>query len=58
MLVMTEMAVAVVLLIGAALMIRSFLAIRQVNPGFDVVQHDGLRGAVAIPYDEYAYRAG
>jgi predicted permease len=29
------MALALVLLIGAALLIRSFIAIRQVNPGFD-----------------------
>jgi predicted permease len=34
-LVTAEMALAVVLSIGAALLIRSFLAIRQVNPGFD-----------------------
>jgi putative ABC transport system permease protein len=34
-LVTAEMALAVVLLIGAALLIRNFLAIRQVNPGFD-----------------------
>lgn len=34
-LVTTEMALALVLLIGAALLIRSFIAIRQVNPGFD-----------------------
>ncbi len=34
-LVITEMALAVVLMIGAALLIRTFVAIRQVNPGFD-----------------------
>jgi predicted permease len=34
-LVSAEMALALVLLIGGALMIRTFLAIRQVNPGFD-----------------------
>jgi putative ABC transport system permease protein len=34
-LVATEVALAVVLLIGAALLIRTFLAIRQVNPGFN-----------------------
>jgi len=34
-LVTAEMALAVVLLIGAALLIRTLIAIRQVNPGFD-----------------------
>ena len=34
-LVTTEMALALVLLVGAALLIRTFLAVRQVNPGFD-----------------------
>lgn len=34
-LVTTEIALALVLLIGAALLIRTFVAIRQVNPGFD-----------------------
>jgi putative ABC transport system permease protein len=35
-LVITEMALALVLLIGAALLIRTSLALRTVNPGFDL----------------------
>jgi hypothetical protein len=34
-LVTTEVALALELLVGAALLIRTFIAIRQVNPGFD-----------------------
>ena len=34
-LVAAEMALAVILLIGAALMIRTFVGLRSVNPGFD-----------------------
>ena len=34
-LVITEMALALVLLVGAALLIRTFAALRGVNPGFD-----------------------
>ena len=34
-LVVTEMALAVVLLVGAALLIRTFAAMRSVDPGFD-----------------------
>jgi putative ABC transport system permease protein len=33
-LVMTEMALALILLVGAALLIRTFAALRNVNPGF------------------------
>ena len=34
-LVVTEVALALMLLIGSALLIRSFVALREVNPGFD-----------------------
>jgi len=34
-LVVTEMSLAIVLLVGAALLIRTFLALRTVDPGFD-----------------------
>jgi putative ABC transport system permease protein len=34
-LVISEMSLAIVLLIGAALLIRTFVALRTVNPGFD-----------------------
>jgi putative ABC transport system permease protein len=35
-LVITEIALAVVLLVGAALLIRTFAALRTVNPGFEI----------------------
>ncbi len=34
-LVISEVSLAIMLLIGAALMIRTFIALREVNPGFD-----------------------
>src|SRR5262249_20646141 len=47
-LLVMEISVAVVLLIGAGLLIRTFIAIRQVNPGFDthnlLTMHMSLAG--------------
>jgi putative ABC transport system permease protein len=51
-LVISEMALAVVLLIGAALLIRTSIAIRRVNPGFDAHQVLTMRMSLAGPQFE------
>ena len=48
-LVMVETALAVVLLIGSALLIRTFVAIRQVDPGFDARNVLTMRMSLADP---------
>jgi predicted permease len=55
-LVTTEMALAVVLLVGAALLIRTFLAIREVNPGFDA--HNVLTMRMSLTGPQFESVAG
>jgi putative ABC transport system permease protein len=52
MFVMAEIAIAVVLLVGAGLMLRSFGALRRVNPGFD--SSNVLTMRVQLPGARYA----
>ena len=55
-LVVSEIALALVLLIGAALMIRSFASIRGVRPGFDA--HNVLTLRVSTSSPHYTTTAG
>jgi len=56
-LVIAEMALAVVLLVGAGLLIRSFIELTRVDPGFDPDQAVSVRVSLAGPrYDEPAAR--
>jgi putative ABC transport system permease protein len=55
-LVTTEIALALVLLVGAALLIRTFLAIRAVNPGLDA--HDVLAMRMSLTGPQFEKVAG
>jgi len=50
-LVITEVALALMLLVGAGLLIRSFYRLQQVNPGFNV--KNGLAVNISLPGKKY-----
>ena len=50
-LVISEVSLALVLLVGAALLIRTFLALRAVNPGFD--PHNVISMEMSLTGDRY-----
>ncbi len=55
-LVITEMALAVILLVGAALLIRTFAALRSVDPGFNT--HNILTMNMSLTGPRFAKTAG
>ena len=55
-LVISEISLAMVLLIGAALLIRTFLALHRVNPGFD--SHNLLTMEMSLTGDRFQKTAG
>ena len=55
-LVVGEMALAIVLLIGAALLIRTFVALRAVNPGFN--PHNVLTMSISLTGPRFEKSAG
>ena len=55
-LVISEVSLALVLLIGAALLIRTFIALRGVNPGFN--PHNVLTMEMSLTGDRFTKTAG
>jgi putative ABC transport system permease protein len=55
-LVVTEMALALILVIGAALLIRTFMKLEAVDPGFDT--HNVLTMAMSISGDRFQKTSG
>jgi len=55
-LVVSEVSLALILLIGSGLLIRSFVSMRSVNPGFDT--HNVLTLQMSLTGDQYQKTAG
>jgi putative ABC transport system permease protein len=55
-LVISEVSLALILLIGAALLIRTYIALRDVNPGFD--PHHVVTMQMSLTGDKYQKTAG
>ena len=55
-LIVTEVGLALVLLVGAALLIRTFIALRMVDPGYDT--HNVLTMEMALTGDRYRENRG
>jgi putative ABC transport system permease protein len=55
-LIVSEVGLALVLLIGAALFIRTFIALRMVRPGFDA--HNAITMEIALTGNRFATTAG
>jgi putative ABC transport system permease protein len=56
MLVISEVSLALILLVGSALLIRTFMALRSVNPGFD--SHNILTLEMSLTGERYQKTAG
>jgi predicted permease len=57
-LVMTQVAVAVILLVGASLLLRSFAKVMAIDPGFDATHIVQARTALPVRYNNAAARVG
>ena len=55
-LVVSQMALSLILIVGAALLIRTFMKLQAVDPGFDT--HNVLTMAMSVGGDQFQTSAG